>query len=424
MEELARAMLREFKGDSYLYGWEVLKQIGPLVAPVGRRVILVRSTYRGSDELAEAVQRALRNYGIGIAEEVAGAQPNAPREDLYRITSRLGSRSYEVVVALGGGSTIDATKAALVLRVLDGQIDRYFGVNQVTKALERFGKQLPPLVAVQTAASSAAHLTKYSNITDLSTGQKKLIVDQALVPTRALFDYRTTVTMSPSFTADGAMDGQSHIIEVLYGAVGKPHYEKLARIARVGLSLLVDNVERAIRDPQDREARIALGLATDLGGYAIMSGSTNGGHLTSFSLVDVASHGRACAVVNPYYTLLFAPAIEPALHLIAQVYRKAGLFKGDPEKLHGRELGRAVAEAMLELNRRIGIPTRLADLPGFSDRHIERALQAAKDPQLKVKLENMPVPMSAETVDEYMGSVLRAARDGDLELVADISGSA
>ena len=51
-----------------------------------------------------------------------------------------------------------------------------------------------------------------------------------------------------------------------------------------------------------------------------MIGGTNGGHLTSFSLVDVTSHGRACALTNPYYTVFFAPAIEPALRLSARSY--------------------------------------------------------------------------------------------------------
>ncbi len=60
-------------------------------------------------------------------------------------------------------------------------------------------------------------------------------------------------------------------------------------------------------------AREALCLATDLGGYAIMLGGTNGGHLTSFSLVDILTHGRACALMNPYYTVFFAPAVEGPL---------------------------------------------------------------------------------------------------------------
>ena len=88
---------------------------------------------------------------------------------------------------MGGGSTIDAVKAAIVLDVLGGEIEDYFGVDKVSEALEKSGKSLTPHVAIQTAASSAAHLTKYSNITNLETNQKKLIVDEAVVPTGACF---------------------------------------------------------------------------------------------------------------------------------------------------------------------------------------------------------------------------------------------
>ena len=67
--------------------------------------------------------------------------------------------------------------------------------------------------------------------------------------------------------------------------------------------------------------------------------------------------------------------------------------------------------------RTIGFPTTLAELDGFSDGHIKRALDAAKDPQLKMKLENMPVPLSTDQVDEYMGPVLQAAATGDLSII-------
>jgi alcohol dehydrogenase len=80
-------------------------------------------------------------------------------------------------------------------------------------------------------------------------------------------------------------------------------------------------------------------------------------------------------------------------------------------------LGEAVAEAMFALQRRIGLPTRLSDLSDFTEGHIERALRAAKDPQLKMKLENMPIPLTADMIDEYMGPVLRAAATGDTDLI-------
>ncbi|HAU37588.1 MAG TPA: 3-dehydroquinate synthase, partial [Phycisphaerales bacterium] len=274
-------------------------------------------------------------------------------------------------------------------------------------------------VAIQTAASSAAHLTKYSNITDLSAAQKKLIIDDAIVPPAALFDYAMTVSMSPDFTADGALDGLSHCLEVWYGLKGAA-LDRVRPAAALGVELIVGHVRRAWRDGSDRSAREALGLGTDLGGYAIMIGGTNGAHLTSFSLVDVLSHGRACAVLNPYYTVFFAPAVEPQLRDVADIFRRAGLLKRNVDCLRGRDLGLAVAEAMIALSAEIRFPTRLGDVPGFGDAHIRRALEAAKNPQLESKLRNMPVPLSAGTVDEFMGPILEAARTGDFSLIRNM----
>jgi alcohol dehydrogenase class IV len=225
----------------------------------------------------------------------------------------------------------------------------------------------------------------------------------------------------PELTADGALDGVSHSLEVLYGAVGKPNYAKIERVASESIRLVVSYLPRVLENSQEQGARTALCLATDLGGYAIMLGGTNGGHLTSFSLVDILSHGRACAIMNPYYTVFFAPALEQPLRVVGRIYREAGLATADIEHLSGRDLGVVVAEAMFAFARRIGFPTRLDEIKGFTPQHIERALAAAKNPQLKMKLENMPVPLTADMVDEYMRPILYAARDGNLSLIGNVS---
>jgi alcohol dehydrogenase class IV len=221
-------------------------------------------------------------------------------------------------------------------------------------------------------------------------------------------------------TSDGALDGIAHSLEVLYGAVGKSTYPRVADVAATSIRLVVNYLPRVLEDLSDEEGREALCLATDLGGYSIMIGGTNGGHLTSFSLVDILSHGRACAMLNPYYTVLFAPAIEQPLRLVGGIYRDAGLAAADLDRLSGRDLGLAVAEAMLEFSRRIGFPTHLSQVDGFTQGHVERALSAAKNPQLRMKLQNMPVPLTASMVDEYMGPVLEAALDGDLSLIRNV----
>jgi alcohol dehydrogenase len=418
--ENARTLIRRFKGDKYVFGFGVLPQVGAMAAGLGKRAAVVRDTFPGSEAFTSTIVGSLRAAGVEVLSCVDGAAPNCPREDLARITASLTELNPDVIVSVGGGSTIDAAKAAEVLRTLGGGIDDYFGVGMVTKALAVAGKTLTPHLAIQTASSSAAHLTKYSNITNLKTGQKKLIVDEAVVPPRALFDFAVTMGAPASLTADGALDGVSHSLEVLFSAVGKPMYADMEKVAGEGIRLVLEHLPRALENPKDADAREALGLATDLGGYSIMIGGTNGAHLTSFSLIDVLSHGRACAMLNPYYTVFFAPAIEGPLQLVGRICVDMGYASEAILSLRGRALGVAVAEALIAFEKSIGFPTRLAEVPGFTAAHITRALRAAKDPQLKSKLENMPVPLTAEMVDEYMGPVLQAAATGDLALIRNV----
>lgn len=290
----------------------------------------------------------------------------------------------------------------------------------VSGALADQRARLTPHLAIQTAASSGAHLTKYSNVTDLTTGQKKLIVDDAIIPPRALFDYMVTLEAPLHLTADGGLDAISHALEVLFGVVGKPAYSRVRPVALEAIRLVVGYLPAVMKRPDDLEGREAIGLATDLGGYAIMLGGTNGAHLTSFSLVDILSHGRACGLLNPYYAVFFAPAVQEPLRDVGKIYQQAGYSHEDFENLSGRALGLAAARAMIAFEQAVGLPTRLVDIPGFSEAHIERALTAAKMPELKMKLENMPVPMSADLVDQYMEPILRAATTGDLDLIRNL----
>jgi len=313
-------------------------------------------------------------------------------------------------------------KAAAVLATLGDitpEIDPLFGVGKVTEICRQTGRTIMPVLAIMTAASSGAHLTKYSNITDPAKGQKKLIVDEAIVPPRSVFDYRVTVTQPASLTQDGALDGCAHCLEIYYGAQGGAE-AKAREVAEVGLDLLVSGLDELRKDAQSLDARMKLGLGTDLGGYAIMIGGTSGAHLNSFSWVDVLSHGRACALMNPYYTVFFAPAIEDKLRIVGGIYKKHGYIEVDLDKLKGRDLGVAVAQGMVSLSKAIGFPTKLADVAGITEAHMARCLQAAKDPQLEMKLLNMPVPLRADQVDEYMGPILRAAWEGRFELIKSL----
>jgi alcohol dehydrogenase len=440
MERLAataRRMLMEWKGESYTFGFDVLEKTGEYAGKFGKRALLIVAELGEPwvSGFLQAVKDSLRAKGVE-SETIAGSRPNAPREDLYRLALHIARFRPDVIVALGGGSTIDAAKAANVLATFSPEevqtilqapaaladaIDPYFGVGIVSKVKSRSGKNLIPLVAAQTASSSGAHLTKYSNITDLVTGQKKLIVDEAVVPSAAVFDYGLTLSAPTGLTLDGGLDGIAHAWEVFMGATGQAYFDRMKEIATACLGLIVQGLARVKTDPRDRQARNFLGLGTDLGGYSIMIGGTSGPHLGSFSLIDVLSHGRACAILNPYYTVLFAPKVQEQLGIFAEILREGGFIKAKAEGKKGRALAVLVAKGMIQFARTLGFPATLEEA-GVTKAHVKRMIQAAKDPQLKMKLQNMPTPMEAERgdVDRLMRPTLEAAFSGNLDLIPEV----
>ena len=416
-------LLKAWKGDSYIFGLDVLDQVGAAAAKYGKNALVVSNTTY-LKPVADQVVASLKAAGVSLAGGVVApdAKPNAPREDVYRLESYILHHNPDVVIAIGGGSSIDAVKAANALASLGGvitpEIDHYFGMNVVTEGLEKTGRKLRPVIAVETSASSGAHLTKYANITDPVIGQKKLIVDMAIVPTIPVFDYATTVSMPLSVTIDGALDAISHTFEVFCGAKGEA-FDKVKEITATAIDLVASYAKVLVDDPKNLTAREAIGLATDLGGYAIMIGGTSGAHLTSFSLVDIVAHGTACGIMNPYYAVYYGKAIQEQLRVVGAAFARHGYIKADLDTLSGRELALAVAEGMITFGKSIGAPTKLNDLKGFTEAHIARAVNAAKDPQLEMKLKNMPVPMTAADVDGYMEPILRAAASGDMSLIKE-----
>lgn len=418
-KEKAYQLLKDWKKEDYIFGLGVFHQIGELVSHYGKNVLVISGEHH-MDSLAKAAISSIEDAGGVVTPHkvIYGPMPNAPKEDVYRLQSCIMQYQPDCVVVIGGGSAIDGCKAAIALAVLWDRpisgIDQYFGTGMITEEMEKSGRKMIPLIAVQTAASSGAHLTKYSNITDLAKGQKKLIVDMAVVPAASIFDYETTITMPPSVSVDGVLDAISHTFEVFCGANAET-YELKKELALTTLELALTYAQRIIENPRDREAREAIGLATDLGGYAIMVGGTSGAHLTSFSLVDLTAHGTACGIMNPYYAVFYSPAIQKQLAAVGEVLHRHGFIGRDVKELQGRELAIAVAEGLIAFGKSIHAPTKLKDLPGFSLKHVERILSAAKDPQLAMKLQNMPVSMTAEDVDVYMAPIIRCAAEGNLE---------
>lgn len=435
-ERRAEQILKSWKKGSYLFGLDVLKNIDCLFYEEKHDAVIVINPSEWLKPYLKQILCCFDHNNIKVTNITHGAPAHTPVEDVYRIAEAISRKKPGWVFAIGGGSTIDAAKAANVLASLnESALEPYLGTDLVTKKLKHKGKSLTPLIAIQTTASSASHLTKYANVTDFLEGKKKLIVDEALIPYKSVFDYRTTVHMPPVLTLDGAMDGLSHCWEVFMGAGGKSYFREAKELMIMAFQLIIESLPRVIKRPRDEKGRYGLGLATDLGGYAIMLkkrnaktrqweySGTNGGHLGSYQLVKFLSHGRSVAILNLYYALLFAHATQEQNYTIAAVLQQFEFIAKSVRlrQQKGRKLAETMVKGMFRFLKNIGFPRSLM-LAGIPREQTKIMLAEAKNPQLRMKLANMPVPLdiSRGDIENLMGPTLKAAYRGDISMVPDV----
>ena len=179
LKERASAMLKDFKGNTYAFGSGVLDEApGKFAAEFGKRTVFVGPIeFDWFKPIQERIHTSMKEAGVEVVDIVKSAAPNAPFVDIYRIHSHIMHKKPDVLVVADGGSGIDAVKAAAMLASLGDirpEIDPFFGVGKVTEVCQQSGRTIMPVVAIMMAASSGAHLTKYSNITDPAIGQKNL----------------------------------------------------------------------------------------------------------------------------------------------------------------------------------------------------------------------------------------------------------
>ena len=104
--EKATDLIRRFKGEQYIHGFGVLSQAGGVAAALGQRAVLVRDAFPGSETHVETIAGSLAAAGVKLAGILDGAAPNAPREDLGRITESFKELRPDVIVSLGAGAPL------------------------------------------------------------------------------------------------------------------------------------------------------------------------------------------------------------------------------------------------------------------------------------------------------------------------------
>ncbi len=295
---------------------ETTNQVGEVVKKYGDRTLLIIG--KGSIKKSGVLDRVIRsleknsvNYKI-----VEGVEPNPSKETVYRIVYHLLAGNFNSLLAIGGGSVIDAAKAAGILGTIkEGELDDYFGVGMVSKKVKR----IMNLIAVPTTSGTGSELTKFSVITDTWLHVKKLIFDIAIVPVEAIVDPELTYSCENHVSRVVGLDAMTHLMEGYFNNVDDPVDPEANQRALIGLKLVLEGLPRVLKDGQDREARSMMSLASTLGGSVLFYKQAGLPHLNSFSWSNVMDHGEAVAVMLPYYTAYYAPNISEKIKKVAAI---------------------------------------------------------------------------------------------------------
>jgi alcohol dehydrogenase len=264
-----------------------------VVAAGGQRVFVVTDPGVRAAGIVEPVVDAFG--AAGLATEIFdGIEPNPAAATVERGAASLRDFGLAgaVVVAIGGGSAMDAAKA----------IDLRAANDRPVWELEYDGPDLAPgvpIVAVPTTAGTGSEAHSFAVITRTEVGRKDYVGHPSLLPDTTILDPGLTVGLPPSVTAATGVDAMTHSLESLLSANSNPFAEAMALgvIRTVGQWL-----RRAVADGTDLEARSQMLMASHLAGVGQASGTGVGlvhalGH--SIGTRAKAAHGTALAAVLP-----------------------------------------------------------------------------------------------------------------------------
>lgn len=329
-------------------------RLGQAIAGFGhRKILIVTDSIISKLGLLKGLTDALTAGGAQfvVFDEITA---DAPIPLIQKGIDFYKEQDCDAIVAFGGGSSMDASKAIAVAASNPKPLNQLAGY---LKGLRTPAK----IYAVPTTAGTGSEVTVAAVISDPVTHKKLVIVDPRMVPKMAALDPTLMTGLPPHITAATGIDALTHAIEAFVGHWTTPYSDGMALSA---VSLIFENLRTAYTDGKNLEAREKMSLASTYAGFAFTRANVGYVHAIAhqFGGLYHTPHGLANAIMLPYVLKYSHPAIVDRLALLA-VAAKVGT-QDEAEDV----LAQKFLDAVDQLNRDLGIPTCLdalkeADIP-------------------------------------------------------------
>ncbi|WP_414839238.1 iron-containing alcohol dehydrogenase [Carnobacterium sp. TMP28] len=308
--------------------------------------------------------------------------PDPPIELINKGAELFVENKCDSIIAIGGGSVIDAARGINIVRSFGGDIKDYVHDREVPSLC--LG-----LISVPTTSGTGSELSNALVITDTNAQEKLAVLSDNAVSEYAVLNPNLVKTVPKNMTIMTGLDVFSHAAEAYTSKLASPIIDSICEKI---MFLVVKYLPQAVNNPEDLEARERMMVASALGGWVLNNGGTHFGH----SLAHVVGakmhipHGMACAYALPV-TLLYTAEVEP------KKVREIGniLDVEFPNNATNEEIGHYVADAYKKFRDEVlGLPT-------FEQQGIDRKeLQNLRDDVVSERFAaNSPFEVTADLVD-------------------------
>ena len=248
------------------YGANSLQELAKVVKSKGlNNLLMITDSGLVSIGLAKQTQKILTKSKLKI-DIFDGINPNPVEENVTKGVKKYQSGKYDGIIALGGGSAMDVAKTIRFMVVHDPPLAQY---DDAVGGEEKIVNPLPPLYAIPTTAGTGSEVGRSSVITIKETGRKTIFFHPDLIPDIAVLDPKLTIGLPPHITAATGMDAFTHCME----AYLVDNFHPMAdAIAVEGMKLILENLPKVIKEPENIDARGKMLLAASMGAIAFQKG--------------------------------------------------------------------------------------------------------------------------------------------------------
>jgi alcohol dehydrogenase len=349
-----------------VFATNAVEKIGSLATELAaKRVLLVTDKGIVTAGHAARVERLLQAAGIGVVT-YDGVRENPTTRDVDDCVKVARAAGIDLLIGLGGGSSIDTAKGCNFILTNGGQMKDYWGVGRATKPML-------PLIAIPTTAGTGSECQSAALIADEQTHQKMACLDPKVAARVAILDPELSVSQPPRVTACTGIDAIAHAVET---AVTKKRNPLSLMLSHEAFKLCVTSFERVISHPLDTEARGRMLLGAAFAGTAIENSMLGATHSAANPLTAHFGvvHGQAVGMMLPAVIRFNAqePLARRAYAELASAPEIACVSDGEAEAVE------ALVARLEQLLNFAGMPRSLADCGVKRDAIPMLAVEAAQ----------------------------------------------